>query len=117
MATWSANQLATATLKQMGVVGVGQSAPPEHTARVTTAWDSVYPQLRRLGIAQWTAGAIAEEAQRPLAKYMAGQVAVELGFTGQRLQAIMMDADTGWRELNEQAAGDRHQASKQFKDY
>ena len=97
--------------------GPRRTASPEHTARVTDAWASVYPQLRRLGIAQWTSSAIDEGVQRPLARYMAGELAVEFGFTGPRLQAIMMEADMGWRQLNEQAAGDRHQASKKFKDY
>jgi hypothetical protein len=117
MATWDATQLATATLQVLGIVGVGQTASAEHTKRVTDAWNSVYPQLRREGVAQWTSAAISEEAQRPLAKYMAGQLAVELGFTGARLQAIMFDAQAGWQELNVQAAGDVHHARKTFKDY
>lgn len=107
MATWTAAQLADAVLKHLGIVGAGQSAAAEDTAIVTSAYASIYPQLRRHSLAPWGSGAIEEEYQEPLAKYVAGEVAIKFGFSGARLAEFKADGMDGWREMQEQASADR----------
>jgi hypothetical protein len=107
MATWTAAQLATAVCKRLGVVGLGQTAPAAYTSAVTDAYNSIYPQLRRHGLAPWASGAIEEEAQEPLSRYVAGEVASRFGLTGGTLAEYKADGIRGWQQLQEQASGDR----------
>jgi hypothetical protein len=117
VATWTAAQLADGTLRALGIVGAGQVASAEDTALVAAAYVSAYPRLRRLGLAPWASATISEEAQQPLAKHLAGEVAVAFGFTGDRLAALKMEAASGWAQLQEVAAGDRHMAPKRIVDF
>lgn len=107
MATWSASQLGTAVLERLTILAAGQTAAAEDLKIITDAWASIYPQLRRSGIALWPSTAIAEEFQEPLAKYVAGKVYSHWGFTGPREQTILREASIGWNELQEQAGTDR----------
>jgi len=117
MATWNATQLGTEVLKQLGILGSGQVASAEDLDRVSVAYASVYPQLRKLGFAPWSSAAIEEEAQLPLAKYLAGQCASSFGFSGQRLAEHKATAQEGWIELQECSAGERHLSRPRFLDY
>lgn len=107
MATWNATELATAVLKRLGVLAAGQTAEAEDAKIVTDAWNSVYPQLRHHGIAIWASGAIEEEFQEPLEKYMAAKVYSSFGFSGAREQTILREGLEGWRVLQEMAGADR----------
>lgn len=117
MTTWTATELATQVLKDLGVTGVGQSASPEDTQKITKVYPSIYAQLRRLRLAPWPSGEIEEMAQLPLSKYLVGQLASSFGFSGQRLQEHLLTGQQGWIELQECAAGDQHPAPPKFKDY
>lgn len=107
MANWTDDDVINGALEHLGLKPSGQGASAEDFALVESAYNSIYPQLRRLGLAPWAIDSVEEEAQQPLAKYVASQVAVKFGFTGERLMAIKFDGDLGFRELQEQAAGDR----------
>ena len=107
MATWTAADLADAVLKHLGIVSAGQSAAAEDTAIVTSAYTSLHPQLRRHSLAPWGSGAIEEEYQEPLTKYVAGEVAIKFGFSGGRLAEFKAEGREGWRQMQEQASADR----------
>ena len=117
MATWDEAELANEVLRELGIVGRGQTAGAEDTEIVTTAFTSIYPQIRRQGLAPWPAAAISEGAQQPLAKYVAGQVASRFGFSGPSLAEKKLIGEEGRIELQEQAAGDKHTVTPKFKDY
>jgi len=117
MATWDEEELATQVLKELGVVGSGQTASAEDTARVTAVYPSIYEALANRGLASWESDEIEEEAQLPLAKYVAGKVASSFGFTGQRLAELRGEGQQGWLELQEAAAADRQLIPPKFKDY
>lgn len=107
MATWNATELAEGVLIQLGIVGAGQTPSAEDTKVVTDAWNSLYPQLQRFGLAQFASTAIDEEFQEPLVKWVAGQVYTKFGFTGAREASIVRDAVLGWTQIQEQAGADR----------
>lgn len=107
MATWTASELANAVLKRLGIVGAGQTASAEDAAVVTDAWTSLHPYLRRHGLAAFTSGAISEDAQVPLEKWVADQVADVFGFTGERRERIKQAGNEGWRQLQEVHSADR----------
>lgn len=117
MATWNSTELATQVLKELGVLGVGQTASAVDLKKVTDIYPSVYAQLRRMKVAPWTSSAIAEEAQLPLAKYLAGQVAAAFGFSGARLAEHKQTGMEGWIELQECAAAPKHAKPPKFLDY
>lgn len=95
-------------LRRLGITGSGQSAAAEDADIVTDAWASIYPQLRRFGIAPWDDEAIEEEAQEPLSKYVAGQIAMQFGFSSGRLAEIKAESIEGFRQLREQSSSDKH---------
>lgn len=107
MATWTSTNLANAVLENIGIKSAGQDAAAEDLLLITKLWASVYPQLRRLGLAPWGSEAIEEAFQEPLAKYMAGQALDKFVVTGARAQLLNAMADLGYKQLQEQAASDR----------
>lgn len=107
MANWTDDDVVNGALEHLGIKPSNQSADAESFLTGTNCYASVYPQLRKMGLAPWASDSVEEEAQQPLAKYLAAQLAVKFGFTGERLMAIKFDGDLGLRELTEQAAGDR----------
>ena len=107
MATWSADELATAVLQRLGVVAVGQTAPSEWSNWVSKRWTSIYRYLRRMEVAPWPIGEIDEEAQEPLEKYVAGKLYSKWGITGPREITIKADAREGWEDLKSLAAADK----------
>lgn len=107
MATWTGTELRNAVLRRLGITGAGQSPAAEDASVVDGAWMSIYPQLRRKGLAPWASDAISEEAQEPLTKYVAAEVAPQFGLTGQRLAEVRQEGLGGHRQLEEQYAGDR----------
>ena len=108
MATWTQAQVVNAALERLGVKAKGQSAAAEDYSAMNNAYLSLYPQLRRKGHAPWAIGEVEEEAQQPLIDVLAGALAGEYGFTGQRRAELAAAARQGKRDLAEQAAGDKH---------
>lgn len=117
MATWDATQLATQVLKELNIVATGQSASAEDVAKVTDVWPSIYQQLRRAGLAPWSSSAISEEFQLPVAKYVAGEVASQFGFSGARLGEHMLTGQQGWGQIQECAEVGMLRQRAKFKDY
>ena len=117
MATWTSAQLANQVLKELGIVGIGQTASAADTAKVTDVWGSIYARLRRQRLASWGSEAISEEAQLPVAKYVAGLVASSFNFRGNDLLAHQATGQEGLRELQEVEAGDKHPSPPKFYDY
>jgi len=106
MATWTKATLATRTLEHMGLIGEGQSASSEQQNRTEDLIDSIYPQLRKIGLAPFPTTAIPEYAQQPLIKIIAGDLAFRYGFSGQRLIEWVQGKEEGRRELQRQLAPD-----------
>jgi hypothetical protein len=117
MATWTGTQLANQVLRELGVVGAGQDIPGDQVSKVTEVWPSIYRRLRNEGLAGWGSDAIEEEAQHPLAQYVAGEVAASFGFSGGRLNEHRTTGALGLRGLQQAAAGDKHVTRPKFKDY
>ena len=117
MATWTSIELATAVLVRLGITPSGQSADARHVVDVSKAWDSIYPQLRRLGLAPWGAEAIEPEYQEPLSKFVSGEVYGLFGLTGAREATILRDAATGWRQIQEQSSADKMTVPVRVKYY
>lgn len=107
MATWTGTELRNAVLRHLGITGSGQSPAAEDASVVDDAWVSIYKQLRRKSLAPWDDDAIEEEAQEPLTRYVAAEVATKFGFNGQRLSEIRQEGLGGHRQLEEQYAGQR----------
>jgi hypothetical protein len=103
MANWTAANLANAVLIRLGVLASGQTAEPEDSNIVTDAWESIYPYLQRHQLVPFTAGAIEEEYQEPLSKYVASKIYGNWGITGAREATILRDGNNGWIELQEVA--------------
>lgn len=110
MATWTAAQVSDAVLERLGVKALGNSASGEDSAKATAAYTSFYYQLRRKSHAPWAIGAVAEEAQQPLAAAVAARLAGEYGITGQRRLELDADGRRGEMDLAEMAAGDKQNA-------
>lgn len=107
MATINATQLADRVLRQLRLVGEGQIASAGWTKKVTDAWTSLYHYLRRHGYAPWGSGAIAEEAQEPVTRWVAWKVSGKWGFSPQSQAKIRTEGMDAWRELQELYNGER----------
>jgi len=120
MASWTADELATKTLIELGVVGAGQSAAAEDAAEVKERWESVHAQLQKdlqipFGDGTSTAD-IPAWAQEPLQKYMAWKCAAL--FLGTSVpQTIVAGGGEGYRELQSQMHGGKKHARVRSKSY
>lgn len=108
MAVWDEDQLAEDVLKVLGILGRGQTASNEDLAVVKTSYDSKYWRLRRLGLAPFPIDQIDTRFQKPLSEYMAGEVASEFGFTGNRLMEHKRTGRDGWVALKSAASTGTH---------
>lgn len=106
MATWTGVQLRNAVLEYLGIKGRGQSAPGEDATLVDGVYASLYPQLRKLGLAPFDDDTIPEWSQQPLVCVLAAECIPYYGFTGAREASLAAHAQKGFRQLEEQNEGD-----------
>ena len=117
MANWTAAELAQAVLTRLGICGAGQSASAEDAAVVTKAWESIYPQLRKVSLAPFSSSAIEEEAQLPIEKYVAAQVQSTFGIPEPEASRRDMEARDGYAELKAQYSQSRQSFPIRQDDY
>lgn len=121
MADWTAGELATAVLKELGVVGAGQTASAEDSGEVTVRWTSIHAQLRKEGLANFGDGASTAEipdwAQEPLVKHVAGKCAALFGHRDQGSIVIFEGARQGYIDLQIQHHGGKKHIRTRTKGY
>lgn len=98
-------ELATAVLKRLSVIGAGEEAEADDQAVVEEAIDSIYPQLRKLGLAPYAVSSIDEWAQRPLIKIVAADIGPEFGHRDPMKNEL--EHKKGMRELRRQMIANR----------
>lgn len=96
-------QLAAAVLKRLAVIGNSESADADDAALVTGIYDSIYPQLRKLEIAPFSATSIDAWAERAIVKIVAAEAGPEFGWAD-RAQILELWKRQGMKELYEQTA-------------
>lgn len=108
MADWTQADWANKTLVYLTVAPAGVTPPADDTNTATEVSQSVYEQMRKLGLAPFAVSAVPEWAQQPLKKILAYELAPEFGISGQRLAELQNGAAKGVKELRQQCAGYRH---------
>jgi hypothetical protein len=88
-------ELAVAVLKRLAVLGAGDSADADDSALVLQKFDTIYPQLRKLGLAPFSSTSIDAWAEGPMVKIIAAEVGPEFGWAD-RTQLL-----EGWRRQGE----------------
>lgn len=75
MANWTKTSLINGSLEAVGAKPAGQAASAEDQATAEAVIDSVFDQLRYIGLVSFSVEAIPEYAQQPLKKIMAYELA------------------------------------------
>jgi hypothetical protein len=94
-------EFAVAVLKRLAVLGAGDSADADDSALVLQKFDTVYPQLRKLGLAPFSSTAIDAWAEGPMVKIVAAEVGPEFGWSD-RTQLLEAWRSQGEHELRAQ---------------
>ena len=92
MATWTTAEWATASLVRLTIIGAGQTASAEDQLLAVSKANSLFPQLRRRGLAPFDADVIPEAAQDALEAMLADKLASSFGVTGERRAMLILEA-------------------------
>ena len=103
--TMTKAELATAVLRRLAVIGGNEAADASDLDVVTDAIDSIYPQLRKLGLAPFSVDSIDSWAERPMVKIVAAEIGPEFGHTDPMKNEF--EAKKGRQELAEQMTAQR----------
>ena len=101
--TMTKTNLATAVLQRLGVIGTGETPDANDAALVTTRYESLYPQLRKIGLAPFSETSIDTWAETGVTKIVAAECGPEFGWSD-RIQLLELWRNQGKKELREQVA-------------
>lgn len=106
MSTWTKAQWATAALRRLGIVSAGNAAPSAQQQLAESKADSLFPQLRRKGLAPFAVATIPEGAQDPLEALLAEKLASSFGVSAERRVIVAEEARQARKDLASYLASD-----------
>jgi len=86
--------------RKVGVLGIGQSLSAQYTDIIDAAYDSLFHQLRKLGLNTWAyAAEVPTEIEDYYSTVVAGKCCLELGASTEKIGILSAATPVAMREM------------------